>query len=103
MTRRTFISSFVLASSISLSSLAAAPESFTVSEFTFKRPAAFEWVETSSPMRKAQLKVSDPKEKDSAEIVFFHFGAGDGGGAKANIDRWYGQFKEGPDHISAKS
>ena len=34
-----------------------APTTFKVSEFTFQRPAKWEWVETASPMRKAQLKV----------------------------------------------
>jgi hypothetical protein len=71
-----------------------APATFKVGEFTFSRPAAWEWVETTSPMRKAQLKVSDAKSKGSAEVVFFFFGPGGGGGAKANVDRWFGQFQD---------
>ena len=81
---------------------AAAPESFTVSEYSFKRPATWEWVEVASSMRKAQLKVSDPKITDSAEVVFFHFGPSDGGGVQANVERWYGQFKEPKASINAK-
>lgn len=70
--------------------------SFKVGEFTFQRAAKWSWVESASPMRKAQLKSSD------AEVVFFHFGPGNGGGTKANVDRWLGQFQEGRDKIEAK-
>ena len=70
-----------------------APATFKVSEFTFKRPASWEWVETTSAMRKAQLKVNDADKKNFAEVVFFHFGPGDGGGVQANVDRWFSQFE----------
>src|SRR2546425_9713906 len=80
-----------------------APATFKVSEFTFTRPASWEWVEVNSPMRKAQLKVTDPKTKAGADVIFFHFGKGDGGGTKANVERWFGQFKEPRDQIQAKS
>ena len=45
-------------------------------------------------MRKAQLSVPGKKGEDAGEVVFFHFGAGNAGGTKANIDRWYRQFQE---------
>src|SRR5947209_8309859 len=83
--------------------LAEAPATFKVSEFTFTRPAAWEWVEVTSAMRKAQLKVSEANGKGSAEVIFFHFGPGDGGGTKANVERWFGQFKEPRDQIKASS
>ena len=82
---------------------AEAPATFKVSEFTFVRPSNWEWVETTSAMRKAQLKLVDAKTKGSAAVVFFHFGQGDGGGTKANVERWYGQFKEPRDQIKATS
>lgn len=82
---------------------AEAPAAFKVSEFTFTRPTKWEWMETTSAMRKAQLKVVDAKSKDSADVIFFHFGQGDGGGTKANVERWFGQFKEPRDQIKAKS
>lgn len=76
-------------------SASAANETFKVSELTFKRPAAWEWVETTSSMRAAQLKVGVGKTPaDSAEVVFFHFGPGGAGGTKANVDRWLGQFAD---------
>ncbi len=53
------------------------------------------WVKEKPPstMRFAQFKL--PKkgdDKDDAEVVIF---AGFGGSAKANVDRWKGQFKGG--------
>lgn len=81
-----------------------APATFKVSEFIFKRPAKWEWIETSSPMRKAQLAVpNEQPKKDPAEVVFFHFGPSNGGGVQANVDRWYGQFEGPREKIGAKS
>src|SRR5258708_3025612 len=82
---------------------AEAPTAFKVSEFSFTRPEKWEWVETTSVMRKAQLKIVDSKTKASTDVIFFHFGQGDGGGTKANVERWFGQFKEPRDQIKAKS
>jgi hypothetical protein len=79
------------------------PPTFKVSTFTFKRPASWEWVETASQMRKAQLKVNDADKKNSAEVVFFHFGPSNGGGVQANVDRWFGQFQEPREKLGAKS
>ena len=81
--------------------LADSPTTFKVSELTFTRPTGWEWVEVTSPMRKAQLKVVDAKA--SAEVIFFHFGPGGAGGTKANVDRWLGQFQEPRDKINAKT
>ena len=80
-----------------------AQATFKVSEFTFTRPANWEWVESASPMRKAELRVVDDKTKAKAEVVFYHFGPGNAGGTQANIDRWFGQFVETRDKISAKT
>ena len=80
-----------------------APATFKVSEFTFSRPANWEWVESASPMRKAELKVVDEKTKAKAEVVFYHFGQGPAGGTQANVDRWLGQFAEPRDKINAKT
>jgi hypothetical protein len=80
-----------------------APLTFKVSGFTFKRPASWEWVETTSQMRKAQLKVNDADKKNSAEVVFFHFGPSNGGGVQANVDRWFGQFEGPREKLGAKT
>jgi len=75
---------------------------FPAGEFTFTRPAKWAWVESTSKMRKAQLKVTDEASKASADVVFYHFGAGGAGGVQANVDRWLGQFAEPSDKINAK-
>jgi hypothetical protein len=87
---------------VRLALAAEAPTTFQVSEFTFKRPPAWEWIDTTSTMRKAQLKVLSADKKESAEVVFYYFGQGGGGGTQANIDRWLSQFQEPKDKINAK-
>jgi hypothetical protein len=81
---------------------AEAPKTFPVGEFTFARPPGWEWVESASPMRKAVLKVASEDRKQSAEVIFYYFGEGNGGGTQANVDRWLGQFAEPKDKIGAK-
>ena len=99
--RKTWIGSLFLLIQLTQAAHAAeAPATFQVSEFTFKRPASWEWV-APTPMRKAQLKVPGA-EKQSGEVIFFHFGEGNGGGTQANVDRWLGQFKEPKEQINAK-
>lgn len=76
-------------------------KTFKVGEFSFANPATWEWVEVTSPMRKAQLKVPGKDDK-SADVIFFYFGESGGGGTKANIDRWLGQFVEPREKINSK-
>ena len=33
------------------------------------------------------------ENQSKADVTFFHFGPGQGGGVKANVDRWFGQFQ----------
>lgn len=73
------------------------PVNFPVGALTFQRPAAWEWVQVNSPMRKAQLKVPGKDAASSAEITFFHFGPGQGGDVQSNAQRWIAQFKGGAD------
>ena len=99
MLRTLFVSLMVC---FSISSFAA-DEKFQVSEFSFTKPAA--WKLSDLPpggMRKAQLQITDDKTKQTADVVFFHFGAAQGGDVQANVDRWLGQFQEGRDKINAK-
>lgn len=84
------------------SNAAEAPAKFEVGEFSFARPADWQWIETASMMRKAQLKIQDADKKETAEVVFFFFGEGGGGGVQANIDRWLGQFEEPKDKLNSK-
>jgi hypothetical protein len=75
---------------------------FPVGEFTFTRPAKWEWVESASQMRKAQLKLTDPASKTNADVAFYYFGPGGAGGVQANVDRWLNQFAEPKEQIKAK-
>jgi hypothetical protein len=88
---------------ISLSGLRAEEHAtFPVGEFTFARPSNWEWVESTSKMRKAQLKVTDEASKASASVAFYYFGTNGAGGVQANVDRWFKLFSEPSDQINAK-
>ena len=97
--------SFSLLTSLILFFCAAArgedPVTFPVGGLTFQRPAEWQWVPVSSPMRKAQLKVPGAEGKDAGEITFFHFGSAQGGDLQANAQRWLRQFesKEGASKV----
>ncbi len=86
---------------LTASALAEDPSTFSVGEFSFERPASWEWVPVSSPMRKAQLKVPGKEGVGAAEITFFHFGSGQGGDVQSNAKRWLAQFdsKEGTSKV----
>ena len=86
---------FLLLIATSAALLAADPLEFQVGAFNFSRPDTWKWITPSSTMRKAQLEVPGTNQ-EKAEITFFHFGPGQGGGVKANVDRWFGQFQGGP-------
>lgn len=75
------------------------PASFDVGGLKFKRPADWKWIEVTSPMRKAQLQIPGASAAESADITFFHFGAGGGGDVESNAKRWLGQFKS-PEGVS---
>lgn len=81
---------------------AEAPASFAVGGLNFKRPQAWGWVDSTSAMRKAQLTVPAGEGKTAGEIVFFHFGPSNGGGVRANVARWLGQFDEKGDALKSK-
>ena len=74
---------------------------FKVEEFTFTRPAKWEWTETTSSMRKAELKVKDADGKATAQVVFFQFNSG-AGTVQANVDRWLAKFQEPREKINSK-
>ena len=87
---------------IVLLTAAEGPATFKVGEFTFSRPADWQWVEVNSVMRKAQMKVTDAAKKESGEVIFFFFGEGGGGLTQANIDRWLSQFAEPREKLNSK-
>jgi hypothetical protein len=74
---------------LTLSLLSAEDTQFTVGNFTFK--ASDSWIKApSGPMVKAALNHGN---KNGPLLKFYHFGKGQGGGVKANLDRWKGQFQ----------
>jgi hypothetical protein len=86
---------------------AEAPAKFEVGAFKFQRPATWEWIEVPEgmrTMRKAQIAVPGKDGGKSAEIIFYHFGAGQGGDTQANVTRWVAQFseKKTPEKIESK-
>lgn len=68
------------------------PVVFKVGSKEFQRPDGWKWIVPSSPMRKAQLEFKS-SNGGVAETNFFHFGAGQGGGVEANVQRWFSQFQ----------
>ncbi len=84
---------------LSLSSAAAQDAAkFEVAGHAFTPAEGWEKQEVASRMRAAQFKVGE-----GAEMVVFYFGEGQGGGADANVARWYGQFKEPKEELGATS
>ena len=76
---------------VAASVFAIEPAEFQVGNFNFDRPSGWKWVVPSSVMRKAQLSVPGA-DRGTADVTFFHFGPGQGGGVQANVDRWFAQF-----------
>ncbi|MSO75996.1 MAG: hypothetical protein EXQ87_03660 [Alphaproteobacteria bacterium] len=74
----------------------------TVGEFTFQVPPGWRATAPTSAMRKAELAIADPSGGPEGQCSFFHFGAGQGGTAAANIERWYGQFQEPRERLGAR-
>jgi hypothetical protein len=104
---RHILASVALVLASHLIARAEAPATFEVGSFKFKRPAAWEWIEVPEgmrAMRKAQISVPGKDGGKPAEIIFYHFGAGQGGDTKANVTRWVAQFSEktAPEKIESK-
>ena len=70
-----------------------------VSEQTFTVPTKWKSEKAASRMRAAQFTIAGKVGQESAECVFFYFGPGEGGGTKANLQRWAGQFAKEPKPI----
>ncbi len=55
-------------------------------------PKVWNQAAPSSSMRLAQFATQDEAGKQTAELIFYYFGPGQGGSAEANIARWRSQF-----------
>ena len=62
-----------------------------VAGYRFTAPEGWQSSPPSSSMRKAQFSIAG-ENGEEAELVFFYFGQGGGGGVRANVDRWLKQF-----------
>jgi hypothetical protein len=64
-------------------------------------PETWKQSEPSSRLRLAQFSIPKAKgDSEDGELALFNFGAG--GGAKANIDRWVGQFQAAEREVNVK-
>ncbi|MCG3157499.1 MAG: hypothetical protein DKINENOH_04133 [bacterium] len=75
-------------------------------EVSYTAPAGWIAEPPASNMRKAQFRWPGVEGSADGELVVFHF-PGTGGSVQANLDRWYGQFKqpdgsETRDHVQPK-
>ena len=57
-------------------------------------PSRWQRVDPSSTMRLAQFVAPGHERGQSAELIFYYFGAGQGGTPEANIVRWRSQFQD---------
>ncbi len=68
------------------------PQSGTgATALTWTAPPTWTAEKPSSSMRRAQYRIPGPG--GPAECIVFYFGPGQGGDAKANVDRWASQFR----------
>lgn len=82
---------------LAVHAFADAPAEFEVGAFKFTRPADWKWVEVPEGMkmmRKAVLEAPGAEGAKPAEVIFYHFGAGQGGDPQANVARWIAQFSD---------
>lgn len=62
-------------------------------QITWVDPPTFKRVPPPNPMRKASYVVPRaPGDGEDGELSVFYFGAGQGGGTDANVERWVKQF-----------
>ena len=98
MRKPTLIILLALACLVTLNDIAAAQKS----ELKVTVPAGWVEEERTSSMRVAQYKLPKaPGDTEDASLVLYYFGAGQGGSAAANIERWVGQMKQ-PDASDTK-
>src|SRR5215467_10672828 len=70
---------------------------------TYTAPPAWHTRPPASTMRVAEFVVPKTQgDPDDAELVVYYFGAGGGGDADANVDRWIGQVQQ-PDGSPSKA
>jgi hypothetical protein len=66
----------------------------TLLEYRATVPAGWTTRAAASTMRLAEFIVPSAGGKDTAEVVVYYFGPGQGGGIEANLARWKSQFSD---------
>ncbi len=69
-----------------------APATFKVGEFTFTRPAKWEWTGSTSDVVRAELQLGKPTRMDSAQMTFFHEEPHPGGKPRSYADRRWAEI-----------
>lgn len=96
MSHRRSLRTMAVALALLPASLVASAQAPTVTllEYRAKVPAGWTSRTAASTMRLAEFIVPFPGGKDTAEVVVYYFGAGQGGGIEANLARWKSQFSD---------
>ncbi|MCS7009507.1 MAG: hypothetical protein NZL93_06185, partial [Chthoniobacterales bacterium] len=104
MCLKIFPLTLLLLLNIPATSLASPPQptAFSVGGFEFQRPEGFQWIATTSSLRKAELRVHKQDWPEPVQVLFFHFGPDQGGTIEANISRWLSQFQEPVEKLNAQ-
>ncbi len=72
-----------------------APAAQEALQITWVDPPTFKRVPPPNPMRKASYVVPRAAgDSEDGELSVFYFGAGQGGGTDANVERWVKQFSD---------
>lgn len=71
----------------------------TVGPIRWTAPDGWEPQQPGGEMRLAQYQAQGPSGVEPAELTVFTFGPGGGGGVEANLQRWSGQFTNGPQAV----
>lgn len=97
MKRFLLLAAALLFSSLTLSHAEDKAVALKVGESTFHAGAP--WKAKAEPRRMSAggFTIAGKDGAAGIEADFYHFGAGGGGGAEANIKRWQGQFQPGED------
>jgi hypothetical protein len=83
--------------------VASAVQTASGGTLSWSAPAAWQSRPAASSMRTAEFVIPKaPGDAEDAELIVYYFGAGGGGSADANIDRWIGQVQQ-PDGSPSKT
>jgi hypothetical protein len=89
---RRWLAGAVLLAGAALACCAHAAERLNLLHYSVPVPAHWQAQPPASKFRLAQFRVPAAAAGTEGEVVVFHFGAGQGGSAAANIARWGAQF-----------